>query len=492
MFKDDPAPAVDAPPRRRWRFWLLLVGTPLVLALLAGVGWLVRVNGGLSAAIADADRQDPRWRLEDIEADRFTPPPGHNAADTVAAVQRQKPTPWPDPTKDELFNDLPPEHELNDQQTAALKDEIVRAGPALAAARSMIDTPRGRHAISYAPNWIGTLLPLIQAHREVVVLLKYDVLDKAQAGDADGAVRSCHAAFHAGCSVGDEPFLISQLVRIACQAVAVNLLERTLAQGEPSEAVLAALQERLEAEEPAPLLLYGLRGERAGAHQLFENLRNGTVATASAAGMLGMNLPSALNYVVNFPGFLTSQHAGHLRFMNEMVEIAKLPPEQWAARLAEQNAKVNQLPVMAKLLVPAVDKVARACQRNHALLRCAVVMIAAERYRKAKGQWPATPDDLVKAGLLKAVPGDPFAAGQAIKFAKAADGLIVYSVGEDGVDNGGKLDKNPTKAGADYGLRLWDVAVRRQPPLPPKPADAAGAPGGAPGEPPPGAPRPPP
>ncbi len=479
MFKDDPAPAVDAPPRGRWRFWLFIIGTPVLLAALAGVGWLVQVNGGLSGAIADADRLDPRWRLEEIEADRPTPPPGRNAADTIAAIRRLKPSPWPDATKDQLLNDLPAVNLLNEQQAAAVKEELGRAGPALAEARSLIDTPRGRHPITFAPNWIGTLLPMVQANREAAVLLKYDVLDKAQAGDADGAVRSCHAAFHAGSSLGDEPFLISQLVRIACQAVAVNLLERTLAQGEPSDAVLAALQARIEAAEAEPLLLYGLRGERAGGHSLFENLRNGTVPTGNIAGIFGAGggPPAALNALAYIPGFLTTQHAGLLRFMNELIEVSKLPPDQWTDRLAAQTAQANQLPVLARMMAPAVDKVAQACQRNHALLRCAVVMIAAERYRRAKGQWPATPGELVKAGLLTAVPGDPFAAGQAIKFARKGDGLIVYSVGPDGADNGGNVDKSGMKAGTDLGVRLWDVAARRQPPLPPKPADApAGGP----------------
>src|SRR5207302_5809858 len=98
------------------------------------------------------------------------------------------------------------------------------------------------------------------------------------------------AAFHAGCSLGDEPFAISQLVRIACQDVAIKSLERVLAQGEPPADHLAALEARLEAEEPAPLFLYAVRGQRAGGNMLFENLRNGTASTAGLASMYGDGL----------------------------------------------------------------------------------------------------------------------------------------------------------------------------------------------------------
>jgi hypothetical protein len=47
------------------------------------------------------------------------------------------------------------------------------------------------------------------------------------------------------------------------------------------------------------------------------------------------------------------------------------------------------------------------------------------------------------------------------------DGVVIYSIGPDGKDNGGKLGKDPTKEGSDLGLRLWDISQRRQPPKPP-------------------------
>ncbi len=460
---------METRPRHRWRLWLLLIGAPLLALVLSGVGWVLRANSGLQSAIDEADRLDPRWQLEEIEADRATTPPGQNGADKIVAIKKLWPArPWgPDYKTQQSFVDLPSVNRLNDEQIAALKDLLGPAGPALAEARPLIDTPSGRHPITYTPVWWSTLLPTIQSSREAVTLLRFYVFDRAEAGDIDGAVRSCHAAFHAGCSIGDEPCLIAQLTRIACQAAAINLLERALAQGEPSGAVLTALQARIEATEPEPLLLYGLRGERAGANQLLENLRNGTVPVKGIATL--MQTDSTLEAMLRVPGFITIQQTGYLHFMNEMVAIAKLPPEMWAGPLAQLHAKLNELPILARLLVGAHSKAAEGFQRNHALLRCAIVAIAAERYRRQNGHWPATPDDLVKAGLLKSVPTDPYTAGQSIKFGRPADGLMIYTTGEDGKDDGGKLNPDARKAGFDFGFRLWDVASRRQPPLPPSP-----------------------
>jgi hypothetical protein len=471
MFKDDHSIAVTAPPRRRLRFWLLFVGGPILVLVLSGVAWMIRANVGLQAAIDEADRLDPRWRLEEIEADRTTPPAGQNAADKIVAIQLLMPAKWPGAEMIPLFDDLLPERQLNAKQIAALTDRLGPVGPALAEARSLIDTPCGRHPIVYSPDWIGTLLPLLEGNRVANFLLRFDVFHRAQTGDADGAIQSCHAAFHAGCSIGDEPFISSQYTRITCQMNAIILLERTLAQGEPSDAVLAALQARIEAEEPRPLLLYSMRSERAGRHQFFEAIRDGTLPTNSAIATLGMGTaaPPELDYLFSVPGFVLLQQTSHLHHLTGLVEIAKLPPEQWAKPLATQQTKVAGLPVVVRHLVGREIKIAQSCQRNHALLRCAIVAIAAERYRRQKGQWPVTPDELVKAGLLKSVPTDPFAAGQRIKFARRADGLTVYSVGEDGADDGGNLTRDVNGIGADLGFRLWDVAARRQPPLPPKP-----------------------
>src|SRR5712672_2468759 len=103
MFTDND-PVADRP-RRRWRFWLLLVGLPVLVLVLSGVGWVIRAKSGLQSAIEEADRLDPRWPLEEIEADRATPPPGQNSADKIAGIKRLKPKLWPDPQKYELVTD---------------------------------------------------------------------------------------------------------------------------------------------------------------------------------------------------------------------------------------------------------------------------------------------------------------------------------------------------------------------------------------------------
>lgn len=126
------------------------------------------------------------------------------------------------------------------------------------------------------------------------------------------------------------------------------------------------------------------------------------------------------------------------------------------------NIGVEAMPKLARLLASAWQKAAEASHRDSAEMRCGVVMLAAERYRKANGRWPEKIADLVPRFLAK-VPIDPFD-NKPLRLLRTKEGLTIYSVSVDGVDDGGKLDDRPWVAGTDYGFRLWDVSKRRQPP----------------------------
>jgi hypothetical protein len=457
----------ESPPqkKRRWWIWILvLVTAPILVALY----YVVSARTGLNNLIAEIDRLDPGWRLEEIEGKRANYPPTQNAAVHIVKIKGMVGQNY-----NQLFNKeyqllsiLEPQALLNEQQIEFLGRLREASQDATAAARKLIDLPHGRYAIQWSPDWISTILKC-QDNRQAVNLLRLDAIDLAQRGDADGALRSTHAAFHCGCSIGDEPMSISQLVRIACQAVAITTLERVLAQTEPSDEVLAAFQKRLEEEEQAPLLLIAFRGERAGEYHLLESMRDGTFPTGlSGAGMGGGGGLDTLFFRV--PGVMAAQTAGCMRYMNDMVEVAKLPPEQWDAQFAVLRQQIPNLPVLAQLLAPAMDKIAQAVQRSYAQQRCAIVALAAERFRKKNNRWPESLEELKAAGLIKQIPTDPFVGGP-LKWKRTDEGLMIYAVGPDLVDNGGFQDPaHRGRPGTDDSFRLWDVAKRRQPAPPPK------------------------
>jgi hypothetical protein len=104
---------------------------------------------------------------------------------------------------------------------------------------------------------------------------------------------------------------------------------------------------------------------------------------------------------------------------------------------------------------------AQTAQKSQAFLRAAATALAVERFRRAKGQWPEKLTDLVPA-YLTAVRMDPFD-GQPLRFKKQNEGAVIYSVGADGQDDGGRFETlNTYRTETDLGFRLWNVDKRRQ------------------------------
>jgi hypothetical protein len=492
----------EAAARSQRIMWVVL-GVLIVLPLGAIVGTLFyqsyedRKNEreAEAEAIAETERLDPHWRLEDVEAGRAVVPAERNSGDVAMAAKREMPKHWPVwewPEKvgapeavikrqdlRESFWNLAPQEQLNDEQIAALRSEMERAGRALDQARKLADLSEGRYPITYSDDWVGTLLPHLPDAREIANLLAWDVVLRAQDGDADGALESCRGIVNTGRSMGDEPFLISEQVRIAIRAIALDKTERALAQGQPSEAALAELQKLLEKEEAERLTVNAIRGERAGFDHFLEAIQTGK-KTLTDHELRDLAEPGPFSAYdrgqtdavdLRTPGLIPSQRAAMLRYMNQGAEIAKLPPEEQPKQFALWDAARKDQPPLVQLFAPALSKTFAAEQRNRAQLRCAAAALATERYRLKNGDWPRGWDALVTAECLRDEPIDPYD-GKPLRMKRVEDRLVIYSVGPEGGANGGNYRRmNQTPKGKDIAFRLWDVGKRRQPPAPPKPPE---------------------
>ena len=68
--------------------------------------------------------------------------------------------------------------------------------------------------------------------------------------------------------------------------------------------------------------------------------------------------------------------------------------------------------------------------------------------------------------FLPEVPVDPHD-GKRLRYRRLTEGVVIYWVGPDMIDNGGNLGRqNAVGGGKDVGVQLWDVNCRRKPPAP--------------------------
>jgi len=457
---------------------LLFLG---VCLLLAPLYYWVLSGKQLQSALAEADRLDPGWRINDLESGRKSIPDNHNSGLVLIEAMQLMPPHWPaweftsaPENKDlnqevlaslplDLSNQVPPVR-IDPRHLKILRDELRRAAPALAKAHKIIDLPCGRYPIQFAKDYVSTLLVHTQDSRMFANLFACEAALHAEEEDMEGALLACWGILRVDASIGDEPTLVSMIQRMGTRQLALKKIQQVLALGQPAEPSLAGLQHLLEEEEREPLFLNGLRGDRAIMDGLMQAIQNGEVHSGQIPALLENSDFRAAKgtEIALVAATIKNQRAALLRWYNRAVEIAKLPLAEQKPHILELEATTKKLPFLARALRTDVVKVSDAWFQDQVSFRCAITLLAVERYRRAQGRWPEKPGDLVPTYLDKA-PIDVFD-GTPLRIRRFSDGVMVYSVGPDGVDNGGRFDKNPRLKGTDWGYRLWDVPRRRQPP----------------------------
>jgi hypothetical protein len=116
--------------------------------------------------------------------------------------------------------------------------------------------------------------------------------------------------------------------------------------------------------------------------------------------------------------------------------------------------------VMIGLLLPATRKVQTAYDRAEQTQRNLHVAFALAAYRGDHGRYPAKLDALATK-YLAAVPGDVFS-GKALIYRPADKGYLVYSVGPNGKDDGGRwYDDDPPGDDPRVRMPLPDLKPRK-------------------------------
>jgi hypothetical protein len=476
----------NAPRVRRGRLVPWLVAGWLILLVCAFVMNLsFRANQRLADAVAAADRDNPYWRLDELMAHRENVPDAENSALVLAKVDELLPKDWPTVTAPAVggatsgksaaldaydrLQELSPNVRPDERMASVLRAELKAHETALAIARTVADYRRGRHELALAPTLIDTRLAQTQATRRVARLLSAEAALRAEDGDPDAALASCRAILGTARSIGDEPMLVSSLVRIWIDGVALNSTRRLLAQGEPSDPALAQLQALILDEKAQPLLVTAVNGERALTFELIRRVEAGEVRLST---LIGGGIPNKL--IAAVPAGLVGQRALALEWMNAAVAISRRSTYEQRALWMEWDTNIaafhqgglKQLSALLPLqLVPAMLSANMTFLRSQAELGAMAILIAAERQRRRTGKWPASLKE-IHPSVLPEAPMDPFT-GKPFHIEHRDGQFFIYSIGPNGKDEHGDYDlKQWPKGGPDdVGAKAWDLNLRRQPPV---------------------------
>ena len=275
----------------------------------------------------------------------------------------------------------------------------------------------------------------VNSMRVAARMLALECQVRAHRADPGGAARSIRAIFSFARSLENEPLIISQLVRMACDSIGRQQLREMLSVvGFPKDDLIR-LQTDLRNNHYDKGLQRGLVGERVMGIIAFRN-----------PGLVGMSRPQAVAWSLT----RGTDFRAYLEFMNDTIKAAR-QPFPGALREAERAEadvmrRINGASRLARaryaltaLMKPALKAAFIATARNTAQKRAAEVAISLELYRRAQGTLPTALDQLVPE-FLPRVPTDPFD-GQPFRYVARGREFVVYSVGSDRTDDGGKADE---------------------------------------------------
>jgi hypothetical protein len=278
-----------------------------------------------------------------------------------------------------------------------------------------------------------TPMPYISDIRRSVHLLGLEAVLHAENNKPRLAARSVTSIFGIAHSLAKEPLLISQLVCTACQEIATSSLERVINRAEFTDEQLVKLTQTVSNAEDLSTISWAFAGERCAGISMFKN-----PASLSLEGD-GYKIPSTLILeLYKALGLADRDAVIYLDLINDCMETTQLPLHQRQRTAGTIEAKfkaTSKNHILLYAIMPAFSRIISINISSIAHLRTARVALAVQRYRLATGNLPDTLEDLVPT-YLDTVPKDPFD-GRSLRYEKLETGFIVYSLGLDGVDDGG-------------------------------------------------------
>jgi len=266
----------------------------------------------------------------------------------------------------------------------------------------------------------------------------------AVTGRGDEAGQSVVAALKVAGSLDQLPVLLVYLVRLALISTACSDIQFTLERSEPSPSVSAEWEKLLRECERGLNLGKVVSAERILTLAMMARMMPKDMRAFLTEG----NADLAVD--VQWPASPVLRYAValYLRNMSRIADAVKQPwPDVWESVRQIEQEKPG---FMQSALMPPMTRVVGPTGAGVAKCRCARIALMIESYRREKGNLPQSLQELVPQ-FGQEIPADPFT-GRDLLYRVQPGGFVVYSVFEDGRDDGGEIQKKENSREKDCGL----------------------------------------
>lgn len=331
----------------------------------------------------------------------------------------------------------------------------------LAELETASERPRSVFPVHYEENF-NALLPHLAVIKGISTVVRLRALARLKAGQKDEALRDVRLTLRLAECVKDEPFLISQLVRIAILQMAIQPIWEGCSRHDWTAGHLLDLQTSLAKVQILEDYGRAIRGERAFNNAALDMLRTGKARLSEFGVGDNHGASQPLDYARPLIGGWLRQNQVVLNRLHQQLTIPIIDATKHRVfvPLAQQADAVPELQqlspynVFARMLYPALAKTSTKFAFAQTALDLATVACALERHRLASGDYPAQLDLLVPKFIEK-LPTDVIN-GEMLKYRREADGsFTLWSVGWNEADDLGEPGKPRSGKGHDMNAGDW-------------------------------------
>ena len=291
------------------------------------------------------------------------------------------------------------------------------------------------------------IFPEFAQFRELARLLVLEAQVKRERGDYAGAVSSELDALELGVMVPRNGVLIAGLVGIACEAIGRRKIWDDYSHLDAAQAQNALRRlEKIEAKR-FPFADTMEEEKRFGQAELLELFRNPEWYSPQMAGPDSGEPTATQKWAGRVLIMWIGRRVIFENYTRHMDQITQDSRQSYGLHLPAPPAPNDPLnSILTPVFSEARIKFVQTETENHLM----VVSLALQVYYKTHGAYPQSLDVLaasVPASLLT----DPFAAQGNLRYRRDGAKYVLYSVGPDGRDDGGKPIYDKTKAVASDG-----------------------------------------
>jgi len=200
--------------------------------------------------------------------------------------------------------------------------------------------------------------------------------------------------------------LIDELVRFACEGIAIRSLEYVLAKIDPSHESLRELESTLAEHSD---MRTGILGEIVYTKQMYAGMSD--LSRSDMEMMIELSGSGPWEYVIAYlpisSGWIRMNEAYHLELLHHVVGMWNLPWQDFTNRNAQVSDSIPWPYFLPNLSKDVYSNVKNRELRADGAWRCGRIAIAIERYSREHGGLPRTLTDLVPK-YLEEIPVEPF------------------------------------------------------------------------------------